>query len=827
MRIAFFDGILESHVASSLQRSFERLGHSVLNTGKFGSGFEFRVERRFAAELRQIIETIEDFRPDWIIVFRPGSAPHQVLRALRGTGAHLATWFSDDPVLFNLSYGPVVDEYDIVMHCGRSPVLRFYESVFGRPTGVNIPFWTDHTAFPFVYGTNQPETTAMFLGNVHDRVRRARYFDLAKMTNSVRVHGAVATDYFNLSGGYLDTDEEVVDAGSRARIALNIPQFFKNHRGLSTWFPGLDELGFFEYPSRVIQYAAMGLPIVSIIPGFKQSRSFPEIIFSDSIADADAVISRLVRDEALDELSHATRERFDSSFSADSRALAMIDLFTRDSWSTLDADEREIWFTQFDGRSVASLSSADMTDISTYSADIEDKLLLTCESPTDTADSNHWDSVDIIVDRSGSDHFLECFGSAVSALSAITLRYTDELEECVADSDQHYIFNLSRFLRTRAYDLDKPRLVFLGLNISITKTQEDYALAHNVTLMSPVAAPAQFSANHGKVIRNSTISHPRVSKTAGSLCCELPYHTSHNMVPQDINKIVVLSAANATTNSKALTEEFLSNSNATNTVQIESHSIEIMPTAQVAQLLSNALVLCPVVKSSNRLTYAPAIEAALSFAELVVVPRESALAENDDYSTLVVKASTKHEVVMKVRRILNRAPVNPPIGSDISVSDTENLIHDLFAATVSSAGIRRPPTKASMTPDGCLAVRSSETVDLGDFVNADRLGNACILIELKDTKMGDYVVDITASGKVTRSIRFNSEQCVKAEISGISATQPDVAVRLRPAEHTAGAFASLFAAPSMVVKNGDPSRIVGVQRIMGPRIACVLTNRFS
>ena len=152
MRVVLFDAILESHVTESLARAFRAAGHEVLSTGRLHHGHRFRTDDALARTLEPHLAAVRDFRPDWVIVFRPATAPWPVLRLLRGTGAQLAVWLSDDPVLFEHSYGPVIDLYDLVMHCGDARVLRFHEERAGRPTGVNIPFWTDHTAFPRVHG---------------------------------------------------------------------------------------------------------------------------------------------------------------------------------------------------------------------------------------------------------------------------------------------------------------------------------------------------------------------------------------------------------------------------------------------------------------------------------------------------------------------------------------------------------------------------------------------------------------------------------------------------------------------------------------------------
>ena len=354
MRVAIFDGILETHVGSSLKRAFIARGHDVFDTGKIGHGFKFPSPGSDTSHLSHAVGQVLDYRPDLVFVMRPASLPFNLLSELKRSGAALMAWFSDDPVLFDLTYGPVVGSYDFVLHCGNERVLQFYEEVFGRPTGVNFPFWTDHEAFPYVWGKEEPTHDVMFLGNVHDEVRRRRYFEMGKMSSSVALYGSVGADYFGISSGYLDSDTEVAVAGGRVRTALNIPQFFRDHRGLETWFPGLGDLGFFEYPSRVVQYMAMGLPTISVVPDDAAFRSFPEMMLASGISDADQLVQTKIRSGELSDLSLATKDRFDRHFSATSRVLAIEALLDNDKWRGLSAREREVWFTEFD----ASTSTA-------------------------------------------------------------------------------------------------------------------------------------------------------------------------------------------------------------------------------------------------------------------------------------------------------------------------------------------------------------------------------------------------------------------------------------------------------------------------------------
>ncbi|MGG5751815.1 hypothetical protein ACQ3I4_04230 [Zafaria sp. Z1313] len=347
MKFALFDSILESHVVRSLARALRARGHEVLVTGQLAHTHSFISAPSDIQRVRGAIDDVVDFRPDATLVFRPASLPVALLSRLRRAGGHLFAWFSDDPVLWKLCYGPVLDFYDTILHCGGVRVLEFYERLHGRPTGVNFPFWSDGVEFPHVYGSKAPESDVVFLGNVNDKIRRKRYYQLGLLGLDLRIHGQVGDDYLNVSGGYLDTQEEVLEAGSRSRLAINIPQLFADHRGAPTWFDGLDKLGSFQIPSRVVQCAAMGLPIVSLMPSGETLDAFPEAKLVHDAENLRVVCADLLSSGELPELGRRTRRRFELDFSAASRVLALEQLLVDDGWRRLGALERADWFRGF------------------------------------------------------------------------------------------------------------------------------------------------------------------------------------------------------------------------------------------------------------------------------------------------------------------------------------------------------------------------------------------------------------------------------------------------------------------------------------------------
>lgn len=351
MRILLFDSIMESHVLRSLERAFQARGHEVVTTGQLSFGHRLVTDHWQLQSVEAAVESALKYEADLVVVFRPMGLPLHLLEKLRRASKLVVPWFSDDPVLWKIAYGAVIEHYDVILHCGGAGVLAFYESKYGRPTGINFPFWTDDLEFPYVYGARDVESDAMFLGNVGDRIRRQRYYQLASAGLDLRVHGNVGDDYLNISGGYLDSQQEILDAGSRVRLAVNIPQFFSDHHGAPTWFPGLGALGTFETPSRVVQYAAMGIPIVTLLPEGDRSKQFPEVEVVHDVPDLRERCEELLSGGRLTDLSARIRRRFESHYTATSRAMALERLVEDDSWRLLTLSQRADWFKRFEPES--------------------------------------------------------------------------------------------------------------------------------------------------------------------------------------------------------------------------------------------------------------------------------------------------------------------------------------------------------------------------------------------------------------------------------------------------------------------------------------------
>src|SRR4051812_15397200 len=315
MRIALFDAINERHVGASLERALSVRGHAVLATGPVWRTASFPDVDAQREVIRPALRRALDWEPDALLCLRPSALRPRTVAQIRAAGVRALAWFADDPVLYRVLYRHVVEAYDLVLHCGAAPVLRFYEGRHG-PTGVNFPFWTDDEAFPFAPEPRETEYDAVFLGSTLGSVRSRRYGLLAGLPVSVRLFGQVDADPAGIARPFLRDDRDVAAALARARVGISLPQRFSDYRGDRFDYPGLAQLGSFEVPSRVVQYAATGLPVVSLDPG-GHSDALPEMRVARDRDELAAELQGLLGDaEALADAGRRTRARFERRFAA-------------------------------------------------------------------------------------------------------------------------------------------------------------------------------------------------------------------------------------------------------------------------------------------------------------------------------------------------------------------------------------------------------------------------------------------------------------------------------------------------------------------------------
>lgn len=356
MKIILFDHILEVHVCNALTHALNTLGHDIYCTGKVWQGHSPPSKASDIVRIDAIVDDLISRKVDALFNFRACSLlPHHI-RKLRTAGVRTVVWLPDDPVLYQVSYKNIVDLYDLVLHCGNRNVLEFYDAK-GHKKGINFPFWVDPTRFvPKVKSTDVDSSPLIggkpwvFLGNLVGPVRAGRYEQIAVLRQGLDVWGHCKADPAGMHRGYLHSIDEVSNALSQYQIGINIPQFFRDYTAPPYAFDGLGSMGHFFVPSRVVQYAAAGLPVVSIGQNIA-SNHFPMAILADTAEDALMLLNGLLsRKEVRTPISNASRMHVEANFSGLARAKYLVALLTDQiEASVLSLHEREFAYTWWGG----------------------------------------------------------------------------------------------------------------------------------------------------------------------------------------------------------------------------------------------------------------------------------------------------------------------------------------------------------------------------------------------------------------------------------------------------------------------------------------------
>ncbi|CAB3626837.1 CgeB family protein [Achromobacter marplatensis] len=287
MHIAIFDSLLEEHLARSLADALRHQGHEIISTGLLGKTVLPLQSWQSRVKIEQKFEAIIAAKPDVLVNFRPGSLSPAMLIRLRQVGIRSVVWLADDPVLYTSLYRHVVDFYDLVLHAGGADILEFYKKMGHRP-GVNFPFWCE-TGNESVYDVGRASSDFVFLGNAVGPVKTKRNDILARFGTRISCYGKTDRPELGIFKGYLSDSRSITKALLSGRLAVNIPQYFGDYVGSENYFHGMEQFGSFYLPSRVVQYAALGVPHVSL--GVREvNKHLPEfrIIDTSDLEDIEA-----------------------------------------------------------------------------------------------------------------------------------------------------------------------------------------------------------------------------------------------------------------------------------------------------------------------------------------------------------------------------------------------------------------------------------------------------------------------------------------------------------------------------------------------------------
>ena len=358
MRIAIFDEIMETHVNTSLARALRGLGHDVILTGKVWKGFTPPTEEKAKHGIFLQLQKLVNQEIDALLCMRSSSLTAEHLQYLRSQGIVTAVWFNDDPVLYKMCTADVAPHYDVTLHTGDSRTLALYEDTLGV-RGATFPFWCDDADFPHRYNAARAEHDLVFLGYMHNRVKRWRFAWLQQAADAgvdLIAYGKTHDDdRAAFAVGDLPMDD-VASTLPRFRVGFNISQQFSDYDGTEFDYPQLRELGEFPIPSRVVQFAAVGLPVITLrMPGDDGplwESQFPEVVGIRTPAELAAVLDEWrTHPEQLESLAAATHARWQRDFTAVTRARLLVDLLSDPQHlRTLHREQRATLFADYRGQ---------------------------------------------------------------------------------------------------------------------------------------------------------------------------------------------------------------------------------------------------------------------------------------------------------------------------------------------------------------------------------------------------------------------------------------------------------------------------------------------
>jgi len=326
MKIVLFDQINEVHVCTSLHAALAQMGHAVMSTGPVWRGHRFPASTEECEAIDNRLDDVLAMRPDALLNFRASSLLPRHLDRLRRAGVKTLVWFPDDPVLYGLCYSAVVDHYDVPLHCASGKVLNFYRYRKHR-IGVNLPFWVDTDAIPYVYEAQACDKDLVFFGNMHGPAKQKRYELFCSVHDDLSIYGKVPDDPHGKAKGVLHGMEDASATLRSFRIGLNTAQCFQDYRGTPYDFPGMAMLGSFFLPSRVLQYAAIGLPVLTLPSDDSSVHHYPAGFHAGSAAQARDMIPRLLAHaNYLQAVSRSARRDVEQYYSASSRARFLSEL---------------------------------------------------------------------------------------------------------------------------------------------------------------------------------------------------------------------------------------------------------------------------------------------------------------------------------------------------------------------------------------------------------------------------------------------------------------------------------------------------------------------
>ena len=327
MRWVIYGAIQERHLTDSLAAALRAAGHDVATVPGIARDYVVGDDDAVSTEAAR---RISDALPaDVVFCIRVDEPRAPFVRSLRDRGITTIAWFLDDPLNYASIYARVVEAYDITLHTGAEDVLRLYEERHGV-AGYHFPFYTDDAHYPYVYDPNRADIELGFLGNTAGEREAERYPLLASLPFGVKMFGRLARaaeDWAGILAGFVP-ENRIPDTLARFKVGFNIAQPFDESIADKYGWPGVARFHEFFFPSRLVAYAAAGIPAVSLQHP-AMPRPLGTTVVATSRIELIAGVRALLEDGAARlALSRATRAEFEACLTAASRVRLLEQLLT-------------------------------------------------------------------------------------------------------------------------------------------------------------------------------------------------------------------------------------------------------------------------------------------------------------------------------------------------------------------------------------------------------------------------------------------------------------------------------------------------------------------
>jgi polysaccharide pyruvyl transferase CsaB len=327
MNWLIYGDILESHVVDSFTNELQKRDQTIHKLPSLTRNHTLIPLEQEQAVWERMKEFLNHHHVDVLFNFRAAELTPNILMYLKQQKIQTMVWFPDDPLLYEICYKHVASYYDLTLHCGDQDVLEFYENAL-NVKGISFPFWTSSEFFPNVYDNRFASVELGFLGNCHGFARKDRYSLLASLPFKTVIYGKLPKtqdDFAKIHGGYIEDMNKIPSFLASFQIGLNLAQSFKNLEDSPFYYKELEAFKEFFIPSRVIQYAACGIPIIN-----KSSINYsfmPSIINVNTREELIETGTILLNDQTmLNQLSTNIHDEFQTLFDVENRVELLLQI---------------------------------------------------------------------------------------------------------------------------------------------------------------------------------------------------------------------------------------------------------------------------------------------------------------------------------------------------------------------------------------------------------------------------------------------------------------------------------------------------------------------